>query len=403
MVGAVALGDEPRQLELVEGLLLEADREGADPIAALGSGERRQSRRVDPAGEPHADRDIGDQACPDRVPQPAAELRRERLLRLRPHLFRGDGGRAGVAAQLHLAVLGDERVAGGQLARLIEDRQRGGYRVEGEEGLKRGGVDLPGEAGLADQRLELGGKGELATGDAVVEGLDAEPVAREDQAAVASVPDRDREHPAQRVHEAGAPVLIEVDEDLGAAVGGGCVSPPAELLPELAVVVDLAVLDHLDAAVLVADRLIASREVDDREAAHRQAARPVDQAAVRVGTAVDQRLVHRRQRRGIRGRGPVEADETAYPAHARKSRERLGSLARGREHPAYRFFFGLVFFFRQAFASRDTSAVRLPRAMFASTRCNPQVGSGTGFRVGAPPTGLICSTWALLAASQPPL
>src|SRR4051794_20468146 len=48
---------------------------------------------------------------------------------------------------------------------------------------------------------------------------------------------------------------------------------------------------------------------------------------------MEQRLVHRGQGRGIRGGGPVEADETAYPAHARKTRERLGSLARGEERP----------------------------------------------------------------------
>src|SRR4029077_8173471 len=109
------------------------------------------------------------------------------------------------------------------------------------------------------------------------------------------------------------------------------VPAPTEVLHELAVVVDLAVLDDLDAPVLVGDRLVATGKVDDRETAHGEAARADDDAPVGVGAAVDQRLVHRGEGRGIRGCGPGHADATAYPAHGGESRERPGS---GRGLPA---------------------------------------------------------------------
>jgi len=78
------------------------------------------------------------------------------------------------------------------------------------------------------------------------------------------VPDRDREHAAERLDERRAALFIQVDEDLGVAVGGEGVTASAELVHQLPVVVDLAVLDHLDPPVLVRDRLVAAREVDDR-------------------------------------------------------------------------------------------------------------------------------------------
>src|SRR6202007_1959249 len=105
-----------------------------------------------------------------------------------------------------------------------------------EEGLESRWVDLPREPRLAEQRLELGGEGELATRDAVVQGLDPEAVAGEHKPAVASIPDGDREHPAERLDEGGAPLFIQVDEDLGVAVGGERVPAASELVHQLAVV-----------------------------------------------------------------------------------------------------------------------------------------------------------------------
>ncbi len=72
-------------------------------------------------------------------------------------------------------------------------------------------------------------------------------------------------------------LLVEVDEHLRVAVSREGVTGPLEVVPELAVVVELAVLDDLDAAVLVADWLVAGLEVDDRETARGEADTAVDE------------------------------------------------------------------------------------------------------------------------------
>ncbi len=313
MLGAVALGDQPRPLELVEARLLEADREGLHRIGLLAGGERDQTGRVDPAGEQHADRHVGNQVGADGVAQGLAQLARELVggAALRPLGL--DRRRPRVAAQAQLAVAPDGERAGRQLARLGEDRQRRRDRVEGEEGGDGARLDLAREARLLEQRLELGGEGERALAQAVVERLDPEAVAGEQQALLALVPDRHREHAAQPLGEALAVLLVEVDEHLGVGGGAEAVAAALELTAQLAVVVDLAVLDDDDAAVLVGDRLIAAGEVDDRESPHRQRHAVSGKAALAVRPPVHEPRVHPPHRLGVRA-GP---DHATDPTHGR--------------------------------------------------------------------------------------
>ena len=83
-----------------------------------------------------------------------------------------------------------------------------------------------------------------------------------------------------------------------------------ELVLELAVVVDLAVLDDDDGAVLVRDRLVAAGQVDDREPARRDADALLRVHALGVGAAMDERLRHRTQpvdiERRVRRRDPAD-------------------------------------------------------------------------------------------------
>ena len=122
VVGVVALGDKARQLQLAERLLLEPDREGAHPIAALGRRQGRQGGGVDAPRQQNADRHVRDEMCPDRVPQPAAELLGEGLVAFLAHLVGGHGSRSGVPGDLDLPPLRHQGVPGGQLSRLAEDR-----------------------------------------------------------------------------------------------------------------------------------------------------------------------------------------------------------------------------------------------------------------------------------------
>ena len=97
-------------------------------------------------------------------------------------------------------------------------------------------------------------------------------------------------------------------EHLGVAVRAKPVAGALELAAQLLVVVDLAVLDDGDRAVLVRERLVARLEVDDREPARGEADVAVDERAVGVGAAVDERRAHLVQTARV-------ADDPADSAH----------------------------------------------------------------------------------------
>src|SRR6266542_3729929 len=87
-----------------------------------------------------------------------------------------------------------------------------------------------------------------------------------------------------------------------------------DLSPELAVVVDLTVLDDVNRAILVRDRLIASGEIDDREPPRCDPDLSIDERAAAVRTAMEQCLVHVVQQIRV-DRSAVQGNQAAYAAH----------------------------------------------------------------------------------------
>ncbi len=66
----------------------------------------------------------------------------------------------------------------------------------------------------------------------------------------------------------------------------------AQRLAQLVVVVDLAVEDHLDGAIFVADRLLPAGDIDDRQAAHSQRDFRRNEIAAAVRPPVDNCVAH---------------------------------------------------------------------------------------------------------------
>jgi hypothetical protein len=217
-----------------------------------------------------------------------------------------------------LAGLGapDEALAGAQLSGLAEDRQRRRDRVGREVGLERIEIDLTGEVRMAQQRLELRGEGEMPAVVPVVERLDPEAVARHDQASLALVPDRDREHAPQILDEGRSALLVQVGHRFGVAAGAEPVSAGLQPGLDLAMVVDLAVLDDVDAPILVRQRLAATLEVDDGQAARGEPHRPADDGAPAVRAPVQEGSGHPGQDVAIDIRAVQrhEAGDTAHGA-----------------------------------------------------------------------------------------
>src|SRR5581483_6198136 len=94
----------------------------------------------------------------------------------------------------------------------------------------------------------------------------AEPVAGEKQPAPRGIIDRKGEHAVEAERQFRAPFLITMHQNLG--VGVIALEPMAarhQLGTQFSVVIDLAVEDDRNLAVLVEERLAAAGNVDDRK------------------------------------------------------------------------------------------------------------------------------------------
>ena len=312
MLGADLARGRARRLALVDVADVVADGEGLDRGAGLAGGDRRDQGRVDAAAEEDAERHVGDQPRADRGREQPVELADQvggRLAGL------ADGGRrrAPVAALGEGAAgLPGQQVSGRQLAGAGEDRALAGDVAEDEVFVDRDRVELGADRGPGGERGQLRGEVEPVARVRVEERLLAEAVAGDQQRPRPRVPDREGEHPLERVHEVGPVLLVEVDQDLGVGPGRQGVAALAQQLLQARVVVDLAVQRRPDRPVLVRERLVPVLDVDHAEAAGAEAdaGGGVAVDAFVVGPAVDHRRVHRPRR------GPLGvAGAAAYPAH----------------------------------------------------------------------------------------
>ena len=174
---------------------------------------------------------------------------------------------------------------------------------------------------MAGESGELAGEGEESPlGGGIIERLLAEPVTRQKQTGAAPVIDREREHAIEAQRQILAPLLPAMDEDLGIGVmRGKAVAAAYQPLTQLGMIVELAVEDDADLAVLVPHRLVAGGEIDDRQPAMTEEDMPqlVDIKAVAVRAAMRQSSGH-----------PIQIDpaaparESGQPAHPIRPRYR---------------------------------------------------------------------------------
>src|SRR6266550_767070 len=112
------------------------------------------------------------------------------------------------------AVLHGERVPGKQLADVAQERLATETELEGEVILQRVHVRLDrGEE--REEGLRLRRADERSVDDRVMERLDAEAVARTEEAALGLVPDCEREHAAQVLDASSTPFAVGAQHDLG--------------------------------------------------------------------------------------------------------------------------------------------------------------------------------------------
>ena len=185
MLGAELLRDLARVRKLVVAVLSKADRERLDGQAGSPGHDRHHGAGIEAAAEERADRDIAHQVRPHGVLEPRPEaLGRLGLLRERRAAVTEERGRLPVTARLaRPAVLGSARCDPARsLATPSQDGPRDRARNRAAD-TRRGPVAIEPsrQPGALEQRLQLRAEEQALRGGRVVQGLDPEPIARQEQ------------------------------------------------------------------------------------------------------------------------------------------------------------------------------------------------------------------------------
>ncbi len=299
--------------ELVEGALGEPDRERLDRPAGGAGGQGAERARVDAARQEHADRDVGHEVGAHRVVEPPQQLARPLVDVPRGRV---GGGRAAAGTSAAPRPGRPRRPAGGRARACArpEDGARRRDAVARQVEPQRVEVQLARHRRVLQQALELGAERQRAAVAAPVQRLDGEAVVGQHQAPAPGVPQGDREHAAQVREALEADVLVQVQDGLEIALGGERVTVARQALAQPAVVVDLAIANQHERAVLVSQRLLGVGDVDDRQTAHGERHGAVGQEAVAVGAAVHDAVRHPPAQVDV-GRRAVEAQHPADAAH----------------------------------------------------------------------------------------
>src|SRR5205809_747925 len=109
------------------------------------------------------------------------------------------------------------RVAGGELPDARERRRRRRDVEERQVCRERVEVRFPRARRVEQQRLRLGGEGQTAIRLTVIDGLDPERIAREEEPPARAVPEREAEHALEVLEAALTLLLVEVQDRLAVA------------------------------------------------------------------------------------------------------------------------------------------------------------------------------------------
>ena len=165
---------------------------------------------------------------------------------------------------------------------------RAEQQVASQGSLRKPRFDLTG----GQERPDFGGKNQVAIDERVVERLDAQAIARQQNPGIATprglrrLGESKREHPLEVVHAILSPFFVRVDDDLRVALRLEMIAAGFQRVAKLLEVIDLPVEYDDDGSVLIEHGLMSAAEVDDAEAAHTQGYRVVDKDALVVGATM---------------------------------------------------------------------------------------------------------------------
>lgn len=209
--------------------------------------------------------------------------------------------------------------AGGEGSDIAVDRQRLLQRAISEKAGHAGSVDAVRDHAARHDAANLAGKHKAGEVRRPIERLDAERIARQQQALCGSVVEGEGEHAFQLGEAIGSPCAKRREENFGVAV---TFEPTPIVFQQPAMVIDLAIINE-DAPRLLVHHRLACRwtKIENRQALMAETEeRPTEGdegIALPIGATMLLCLMHTRQRRG--DQRPILGDHPGYAAHVTRS------------------------------------------------------------------------------------
>src|SRR6266550_8888933 len=197
----------------------------------------------------------------------------------------------------------------------FEERPVGKDVLKREVFVQRLDIDTHRHIRMTENRFDLRPEEQRRAADAIVQRLDAVPVARDEKSVGAIVPDGEREHAVEAVNAFCSPRVICGEHDFGISSRTEGVAGSFELHAQILEIVDLAVVSDDERAVVGLHRLMAERrQIDDRESAMTEADKRVAPESFAVRAAVTDYIRHP-AKSGHRNRPPVDIENSGNAAH----------------------------------------------------------------------------------------
>jgi hypothetical protein len=291
MVSSGDIGKATRRLALVKLRCVEADRERSQRVGQLASRIGDDRARINTTGQESAERHVGDEMR-------AHGIFQRGIQRLDPLRLGTVGVWLPVQAPIASGTLDvsvgtdDQMMARLKLAHATIDRERRRNVLQVQVVIECIEIDAAIQPRPRSECLDFGREGDAVAVEGITKWFDADPVARQQQALQAPVPERKCEHAAQMMHDIGTPLLVSVHDCLAIAVAAEPMASRHQFGSQLAIVVDLTVRYQPDGLVFIRQRLSTRSRINDCKTSVRECDRAFQVDVAAIGAAVFEPRIH---------------------------------------------------------------------------------------------------------------
>ncbi len=196
------------------------------------------------------------------------------------------------------SLIDDQTMPWRQFADASKHRERRGDKAEGQEKVECVHVYLPRDGRVGQQRLCFARPDHAVPIAVIVERLDTEGIACQQQSLLAGIPDSESKDAVETRDTVITPLLVSMNNDLRVGLCREDVSLGLQLAAQLWKVIDLAIEHHPDHSVFAWDWLMATLDIHDAEASDPEGDSPFDILPLVIRAPVDEHREHALQQFG---------------------------------------------------------------------------------------------------------